>query len=213
MFESPTQTTAISARTAHATRAARRVYMVLARADPRRRAWAVPCFALPRRGLARARPRRVLATARPGRDALPSYARRRRAGRWGRHGGDTNLQHYRSVRVCERPEHRRAQSLGRRRAPGPRRQEPGLNDRQARAKHLAALPARAAPRGPRGSPRIVTARASTRRCPPLDARATQELPAAASSKHSKLCSPLGAAPRPPWSRRSSTTGSRPTSTC
>ena len=33
------------------------------------------------------------------------------------------------------------------------RQEPGLNDRQARAKHLAALPARAASRGPRGSRR------------------------------------------------------------
>ena len=47
--------------------------------------------------------------------ALPSYARRRRADRWGRHGNDANLQHYRSVRVCERPGASRSVSLGRRR--------------------------------------------------------------------------------------------------
>ena len=47
--------------------------------------------------------------------ALPSDARRRRADRWGRHGNDTNLQHYRSVRVCERTGASQSVSLDRRR--------------------------------------------------------------------------------------------------
>ena len=69
----------------------------------------------PAAGLARARPRRGCSRRRVrGGTALQSYARRRRAGRWGRHGNDTNLQHYRSVRVCETGASQSA-SLGRRR--------------------------------------------------------------------------------------------------
>ena len=69
----------------------------------------------PAAGLARARPRRGCSRRRVrGGTALQSYARRRRAGGWGRHGNDTNLQHYRSVRVCETGASQSA-SLGRRR--------------------------------------------------------------------------------------------------
>ena len=54
-----------------------------------------------------------------------------------------------------------------------------------------------------------TARASSRRCPLLDTRAAAPGGVLRSTTQSSL---LGAAPRPPWSPRSSATGSRPTST-
>ena len=86
------------------------------------------------------------------------------------------------------------------------RQESGLNDRHARAKHLGLLSQLARPRAAPGGH---TARASSRRCPLLDTRAAAPGGVLRSTTQSSL---LGAAPRPPWSRRSSATGSRPTST-
>ena len=120
---------------------------------------------------------------------------------------------------------------------GPRPLTAGLNDRHARAKPLsrAALPPCSKPRWPPG----VTARASTRRCPLLDARATAPSGGLFSEVKAHSLLPLQGCPRrglsskleahaltsrrhtlprgllPPWWRppRSSTsgTGSRPTS--
>ena len=111
----------------------------------------------PAAGLARARPRRGCSRRRVrGGTALRSYARRRRAGGWGRHGNDTNLQHYRSVRVCERPGASQSASLGRRRvgtASGRNRGSTTAMQEHSIWGCSSALPARAASRGPRGSHR------------------------------------------------------------
>ena len=143
--------------------------MVLARADPRRRAWAVPCFAPPRRGLherfcggaardgasgegRRCRPTRVVGARTDG--AGTATTQKPSALPVG-----SGLRTTRSVAERKsRPATRRDRV----------RQEPGLNDRHARAKHLALSQLarlRAAPGGH-------AARASSRRCPPLDACAT-----------------------------------------
>ena len=141
--------------------------------------------------------------------ALPSDARRRRADRWGRHGNDTNLQHYRSVRVCERPGASQSASLGRRRVGTASGRNRGSTTARQEQSIWGCSPTlfqvAVAPGGH-------TARASSRRCPPLDARAAAPGGVLCSTTRSSLL-PLGAAPRPPWSRRSSATGSRPTSTC
>ena len=119
---------------------------------------------------------------------------------------------------------------------GPRPLTAGLNDRHARAKPLGALPLFQVAVAPGGH----AARASARRCPPLDARATAPSGVLCSEVKAHSLLPLQGCPRrglsskleahaltsrrhtlsrgllPPWWRppRSSTsgTGSRPTST-
>ena len=118
--------------------------------------------------------------------ALPSYARRRRADRWGRHGNDTNLQHYRSVRVCERTGDRRAQvSAGD--ASGPRPAGTGAQRPPGKSKASgAALPPCSRSRWPPG----VTPRARAR-VAALHATPAPPLPAASSARRLK-------APCCPW---------------
>ena len=142
--------------------------MVLARADPRRRAWAVPCFALRGGACTSAFLEGLLATARPGRDG----AAVRRASSARGPMGQARQRHKPSalpvgsgLRTTRSVAERKSRPATRRDRV---RQEPGLNDRHARAKHLALSQLarlRAAPGGH-------AARASSRRCPPLDACAT-----------------------------------------
>ena len=127
--------------------------MVLARADPRRRAWAVPCFALPRRGLhgrfcggaardgasgegLRCSPTRVVGARADGAGTATTQTFST-TGRFG---------------FANDPERRRAQvSAGD--ASGPRPAGTGAQRPPCKSKASGALPARAASRGPRGSRR------------------------------------------------------------
>ena len=109
-------------------------------------------------------------------------------------------------------------------ASGPRPLTAGLNDRHARAKPLGALPLFQVAVAPGGH----AARASARRCPPLDARATAPSGVLCSSQKLTPCCPLPelpgaarrrsgarpkAAPRPQWRSSTSGAGSRRTYTC
>ena len=187
--------------------------MVLARADPRRRAWAVPCFALPRRGLherarggaaregasgegLRCSPTRVVGARADGAGTATTQTFST-TGRFG-FANDRSIAERKS-----RPATRRDRV----------RQEPGLNDRHARAKHLGLLSQlarlRAAPGGHRGeSPRARAPVAAPRSTP------APRLPATASSRKLRLpAAPLPELPHSEWwPPRSSTTGSPPTST-
>ena len=127
--------------------------MVLARADPRRRAWAVPCFALPRRGL------HGRACGGAARDGASGEGLRcsptRVVGARADGAGTATTQTFSTTGRFgfAKPEHRRAQvSAGD--ASGPRPAGTGAQRPPCKSKASgAALPARAASRGPRGSHR------------------------------------------------------------
>ena len=141
---------------------------MLARADPRRRAWAVPCFALRGGACTSAFVEGLLATARPGRDCaavLRASSARGPMGQARQRHKPSALPVGSGLRTTRSVAERKSRPATRRDRV---RQEPGLNDRHARAKHLALSQLarlRAAPGGH-------AARASSRRCPPLDACAT-----------------------------------------
>ena len=193
MFESPTQTTAISAWTVHAI-TARRILMVLA----------VPGL----RG-ARARSQGLLCMGSGARLAGPGArtARLRAVPEEGQR--PKNLAQPLSAGLVTnlRFATRRRASLGRGRvdtAPVDRwSQRPPCKSRAISGCSPTLFQVAVAPGGH-------AARASTRRCPPLDARATAPGGVLFSSLPAGCISSQWL--RPPWSRRSSTTGSRPTST-
>ena len=127
--------------------------MVLARADPRRRAWAVPCFALPRRGL-HGRARGGAARDGASGEGLRGSPTRVVGARADGAGTATTQTFSTTGRFgFAKPEHRRAQvSAGD--ASGPRPAGTGAQRPPCKSKASgAALPARAASRGPRGSHR------------------------------------------------------------
>ena len=141
---------------------------MLARADPRRRAGL--CLASRSRGGActSAFVEGLLATARPGRDGAAVLRASSARGPM----GQARQRHKPSALPVGSGLRTTRSIAGRKSRPATRRdrvrQEPGLNDRHARAKHLALSQLarlRAAPGGH-------AARASSRRCPPLDACAT-----------------------------------------
>ena len=126
--------------------------MVLARADPRRRAWAVPCFALPRRGL-HGRARGGAARDGASGEGLRCSPTRVVGARADGAGTATTQTFSTTGRFgFAKPEHRRAQvSAGD--ASGPRPAGTGAQRPPCKSKASGALPARAASRGPRGSHR------------------------------------------------------------
>ena len=126
---------------------------MLARADPRRRAWAVPCFALPRRGL-HGRARGGAARDGASGEGLRCSPTRVVGARADGAGTATTQTFSTTGRFgFAKPEHRRAQvSAGD--ASGPRPAGTGAQRPPCKSKASgAALPARAASRGPRGSHR------------------------------------------------------------
>ena len=182
--------------------------MVLARADPRRRAWAVPRFALPRRGL-HGRARGGAARDGASGEGLRCSPTRVVGARADGAGTATTQTFSTTGRFgFAKPEHRRAQvSAGD--ASGPR--PAGTGAQRPPCKSTASGAARALSQLARlrAAPGGHTARGSTRRCPPLDARAT----APSDSLFSEAQTPCWELPHSSWwPPRSSTTGSRPTST-
>ena len=164
---------------------------MLARADPRRRAWAVPCFALPRRGL------HERARGGAARDGASGEGLRcsptRVVGARADGAGTATTQTFSTTGRFgfAKPEHRRAQvSAGD--ASGPRPAGTGAQRPPCKSKASgAALPARAASRGPRGSdtPRARAPVAAPRSTP------APRLPAASSARRLKApCCPSGSCP-------------------
>ena len=131
----------------------------------------------PAAGLARARPRRGCSRRRVGEDCAAVLRASSARGRMGRHGNDTNLQHYRSVRVCETGasqsapgRRRRGTASGRNRGSTTAMQEQSIWGSPAQLARLRAAPVTADSHRAREHPSL----------PPLDARATA--PSASSAR-------------------------------